>query len=100
MSPKLDIITARTEFSEFSNAVSSKQNWKISLTMSRHLDIIRDFLDIIVAESSFTPYYVQEISLTMSSLLDTMGIALHATLVSGPSVLSSSSSLAILIAAI
>ena len=48
--------------------------------MSRHLDIIRDFLDIIVAESSFTPYYVQEISLTMSSLLDTMGIAWRASL--------------------
>ena len=48
--------------------------------MSRHLDIIRDFLDIIVAESSFSPYYVQEISLTMSSLLDTMGIAWRAKL--------------------
>ena len=30
--------------------------------------------------SSFTPYYVQEISLTMSSLLDTMGIAWRASL--------------------
>ena len=45
--------------------------------------------------SSFTPYYVQEISLTMSSLLDTMGIAWRAklsvaTLLSGYSVLSSS----------
>jgi len=48
--------------------------------VSRRLATIRDFLDIIVAESSFSPYYVQEIDGTMSSLLDTMGIAWRAKL--------------------